>query len=217
MRQEKMRSLISIASVVALFLVFGLTSHDFFSTSNILNIFRECGVTGIIAVGVAMVIITSGIDLSTGALVGLCGMVCNFLMYNFGLPAGAVALICAGVYVAAGNDRKKALPMSLGFLAGDAWAVAALWVMELLPFGGNGNLFVTLCLMGALAVLIASALPQVFFLPAWLCGWAIGLTVMGPMELKLLGTTPLQIAAAMLVGVWYVGVALDAVHRKIRR
>lgn len=93
MRQEKMRRLISIASVVTLFLVFGLTSHDFFSTSNILNIFRECGVTGIIAVGVAMVIITSGIDLSTGALVGLCGMVCNFLMYNFGLPAGTVALI----------------------------------------------------------------------------------------------------------------------------
>ena len=96
------------------------------------------------------------------------------------------------------------------------WAVLALWVMSVLPFGGNGNLFVTLCLMGALAVLIASALPRVFFLPAWLCGWAIGLTVLAPMGLGNLGTTPLQIAAAMLVGVWYVGVALDAVHRKIR-
>ena len=106
--------------------------------------------------------------------------------------------------------------MSLGFLAGDAWAVLALWVMSVLPFGGNGNLFVTLCLMGALAVLIASALPRVFFLPAWLCGWAIGLTVLAPMGLGNLGTTPLQIAAAMLVGVWYVGVVLDAVHRKIR-
>ena len=155
--------------------------------------------------------------LTLALLIALLPPLWAVLAPTLGVQTGAVALICAGVYVAAGNDRKKALPMSLGFLAGDAWAVAALWVMELLPFGGNGNLFVTLCLMGALAVLIASALPRVFFLPAWLCGWAIGLTVMGPMELKLLGTTPLQIAAAMLVGVWYVGVALDAVHRKIRR
>ena len=155
--------------------------------------------------------------LTLALLIALLPPLWAVLAPTLGVQTGAVALICAGVYVAAGNDRKKALPMSLGFLAGDAWAVAALWIMELLPFGGNGNLFVTLCLMGALAVLIASALPKVFFLPAWLCGWAIGLTVMGPMELKLLGTTPLQIAAAMLVGVWYVGVALDAVHRKIRR
>ena len=154
--------------------------------------------------------------LTLALLIALLPPLWAVLAPTLGVQTGAVALICAGVYVAAGNDRKKALPMSLGFLAGDAWAVAALRIMELLPFGGNGNLFVTLCLMGALAVLIASALPKVFFLPAWLCGWAIGLTVMGPMELKLLGTTPLQIAAAMLVGVWYVGVALDAVHRKIR-
>ena len=40
--------------------------------------------------------------------------------------------------------------------------------------------------------------------------------VLAPMGLGNLGTTPLQIAAAMLVGVWYVGVALDAAHRKIR-
>lgn len=154
--------------------------------------------------------------LTLALLIALLPPLWAVLAPTLGVQTGAVALICAGVYVAAGNDRKKALPMSLGFLAGDAWAVAALRIMELLPFSGNGKLFVTLCLMGALAVLIASALPRVFFLPAWLCGWAIGLTVMGPMELKLLGTTPLQIAAAMLVGVWYVGVALDAVHRKIR-
>ena len=154
--------------------------------------------------------------LTLALLIALLPPLWAVLAPTFGVQTGAVALICAGVYVSAGNDQKKALPMSLGFLAGDAWAVLALWVMSVLPFGGNGNLFVTLCLMGALAVLIASALPRVFFLPAWLCGWAIGLTVLAPMGLGNLGTTPLQIAAAMLVGVWYVGVALDAVHRKIR-
>lgn len=154
--------------------------------------------------------------LTLALLIALLPPLWAVLAPTLGVQTGAVALICAGVYVSAGNDRKKAVPMSLGFLAGDAWAVLALWVMSVLPFGGNGNLFVTLCLMGALAVLIASALPRVFFLPAWLCGWAIGLTVLAPMGLGNLGTTPLQIAAAMLVGVWYVGMALDAVHRKIR-
>lgn len=88
-----MRRLISIGAVVVMALVFGLTNQAFFTAGNLLNIFRECGVIGIIAVGVAMIIITAGIDLSTGALVGLCGMVSNFLMYNYGVPAPAIIVI----------------------------------------------------------------------------------------------------------------------------
>ena len=134
---------------------------------------------------------------------------------HFGVEVGAVALICAGVYAAAGNQTKLAVPMSLGFLAGDAWAVAALWMMELLPFGQSVSVFLTLFLMGGLAVLIASLLPKIFYCPAWLCGWAIGLTVMGSMDLQNLGSMPLQIGAAMLAGVWYVGVAVEGIHQKL--
>ena len=71
--------------------------------------------------------------------------------------------------------------------------------------------------MGGLAVLISSLLPKVFYCPAWLCGWAVGLTVMGPMELTHLGNMPLQIGAAMLAGVWYVGVAVEWIHQKMCR
>ena len=95
------------------------------------------------------------------------------------------------------------------------WAVLALWIMARLPIGPNAALFVTLCVMGALAVLLSAAVPKLISCPAWLCGWAIGLTILAPMGGEL-GTTPLQIAAAMLVGVWYVGVLLDAVHRTLR-
>lgn len=134
---------------------------------------------------------------------------------RLGVEVGAVALICAGVYAAAGNQTKLAVPMSLGFLAGDVWAVLALWMMELLPFGQGVSLFLTLFVMGGLAVLISSLLPKIFYCPAWLCGWAIGLTVMGPMELGKLGTMPVQIGAAMLAGVWYVGVAVEWIHQKM--
>lgn len=134
---------------------------------------------------------------------------------HFGVTVGAVALICAGVYAAAGNQVKLAVPMSLGFLAGDVWAVLALWMMELLPLGQSASVFVTLFVMGGLAVLISSLFPRVFYCPAWLCGWAIGLTVMSPIEIKMLGNMPLQIGAAMLAGVWYVGVAVEWIHQKM--
>ena len=38
---------------------------------------------------------------------------------KFGIQVGAAALICAGVYAAAGNRTELAVPMTLGFLAGD--------------------------------------------------------------------------------------------------
>ena len=79
--------------VVVMILIFGLTNRDFFSVGNMLNILRECGVVGTIAVGVALVIITSGIDLSTGAMIGLCGMISNYLMYNFGVPAPVIIVV----------------------------------------------------------------------------------------------------------------------------
>ena len=134
---------------------------------------------------------------------------------KFGIQVGAVALICAGVYAAAGNRTELAVPMTLGFLAGDVWAVLALWMMQLLPFGGSASVFVTLFVMGGAAVIISSLLPKVFYCPAWLCGWAIGLTVMGPMGVENLGNMPLQIGAAMFAGVWYVGVLVEWIHQKL--
>lgn len=134
---------------------------------------------------------------------------------KLGIQVGAVALICAGVYAAAGNRTELAVPMTLGFLAGDLWAWLALWMMQLLPFGQSASVFVTLFVMGGAAVLISSLLPKVFYCPAWLCGWAIGLTVMGPMEIKSVGNMPLQIGAAMFAGVWYVGVLVEWIHQKM--
>ena len=135
---------------------------------------------------------------------------------KFGVEVGAVALICAGVYAAAGNRTELAPSMTFGFFAGDCWAVLALWMMNALQsLGQSGSVFATLFVMGGLAVLISSLLPKFFYCPAWLCGWAIGLTVMGPMELKQLGSMPFQIAAAMFAGVWYVGVLVEWIHQKL--
>ena len=130
-----------------------------------------------------------------------------------GIDTGSVALICAGLYVANGNKRKDTLKICTGFLLGDIWAYLALWVMETLQLNPNVELYLTLFILGCLAVIIGESFDRVIFTPAWLCGWAIGLTVMGPVEINQLGSLPVQIGFAMLAGVIYVGVGVDAFHR----
>jgi len=130
-----------------------------------------------------------------------------------GITTGAVALICAGVYVANGNKVKDAVKILIGFLLGDIWAVIAIFAMEKMAFNPNLELFMTLFAMGGLAVLIGESIPGFIFTPAWLCGWAIGLTIMGPLAVSELHTLPLQIAVAMAAGVIYVGIGVDAFQK----
>ena len=134
-----------------------------------------------------------------------------------GVTVGAVALICAGVYVSNGNKKEDALKIAIGFLLGDVWAVIAIFVMEKLTFNPNVELYCTLFVMGGLAVIIGETLHKIIFTPAWLCGWAIGLTIMGPMKIVEIGSLPIQIGAAMLAGVFYVGFGVDAFQKLLLR
>jgi len=132
-----------------------------------------------------------------------------------GVTVGAVALICAGLFACLGNDIKKAIPVTTGFLLGDAWAVIALTIMAHSTLNPNLTLYLTLFVMGGLAVIFGTIGEKVIFVPAWLAGWAIGLTIMGPMEIATVGFMPLQIAAAMVAGVWYVGVIGDLFQKML--
>lgn len=132
-----------------------------------------------------------------------------------GVTVGAVALICAGLFACLGNNIKKAIPVSLGFLLGDVWAFIALTIMAHSTLNPNLTLYLTLFVMGGLAVILGTIGEKAIFVPAWLAGWAIGLTIMGPMDVVAVGSMPLQIAAAMLAGVWYVGVVGDLFQKML--
>lgn len=139
------------------------------------------------------------------------------LSSHIGVSTGAVALICAGLYVANGNKRRDAFRISVGFLLGDLWAFIAVHIMAALPFNPDVELYCTLFVLGGLAVLIGETLPRYIFTPSWLCGWAIGLTIMGPLDVAEIGTLPVQIGAAMLAGVIYVGIGVDAFQQFLIR
>lgn len=63
--------------LILLLMVVGFTvvKPVFFRSANIINIFRQVSVIGTIAFGVTLIIITGGIDLSSGSVVALVGVI----------------------------------------------------------------------------------------------------------------------------------------------
>jgi hypothetical protein len=133
------------------------------------------------------------------------------------VQVGPVALICAGLYVANGDRVADAPRISVGFLLGDLWAWLAVHILAVLPCNPDLALFATLFVLGGLAVLISAALPRFIFCPSWLCGWAIGLVILNAQPIADATSYALQIAVAMLAGVWYVGAFVHAVQQAMLR
>lgn len=69
-------------ALVALCAIIGISNHDFFGGTNLTNTSRQVAMLGIFAVGVGFVIITGGIDLSIGSVIGLTGV----LIAKFSAP-----------------------------------------------------------------------------------------------------------------------------------
>jgi len=75
-RDATLRTAILAAAFVALVIVVDVLTHgDFLTARNISNVLRQITVNAIMAVGQTFVIITAGIDLSVGSLVGVAGVV----------------------------------------------------------------------------------------------------------------------------------------------
>ena len=134
-----------------------------------------------------------------------------------GNTVGPVALIAAGIYGTNGNKWEDAHKIALGYLAGDIWAYAATVIMASTPFNADLTLFMTLAVLGFLAAVISQYFPDIFHMPSWLAGWAIGMLAMNLDQSTPLLSLTAQIAAAMLVGVYYVGALLDKIHRMINK
>lgn len=78
----KARTFIALLLVIAFFSVM---VPNFLTTSNLLIMTQHVAITGLLAIGMTLVILTGGIDLSVGAVAGICGMVAGALLTN-GLP-----------------------------------------------------------------------------------------------------------------------------------
>lgn len=90
-------------------------SPYFLTVHNIMNIIRQTSIYGIIAVGMTFVILTGGIDLSVGSILGLSGMICAGLMKNHGTSIFVAS--AAAILVGSGIGLINGLLITIGKIA----------------------------------------------------------------------------------------------------
>lgn len=91
------RGLIALAAVFLLGCVFTPINRSgqrvFLTSGNQANIVFEYAEFGILAAGMTLVILTAGIDLSVGSVLGFCATLFALLMYGKGYPAAQAGLL----------------------------------------------------------------------------------------------------------------------------
>ncbi len=84
-----------IVIVIVLMVILSFATKNFFTVNNLRNLVRQTSVNGIIALGMTFVIISGGIDLSVGSVVGVASIVvAKLLVAGMGVfPAIIIALL----------------------------------------------------------------------------------------------------------------------------
>lgn len=66
--------------------IFSCASKSFLSVANILSVGRQMSFTGIAAIGMTLVMLTGGIDISVGSMLAVAGVMCAKLSADMGMP-----------------------------------------------------------------------------------------------------------------------------------
>lgn len=141
MNTNALQQLLAFASLIVLVVIFSIASANFLQFDNIIGIFLSTAVTGILALGATMIIVTSGIDLSCGTVLTLSSVMTGVFAVNLGLPVWVAVL--GGILIGA----------VVGLISG-----AAIAKLKIPPF------IATLAMMIAkgLALVISKATPIYF-------------------------------------------------------
>jgi erythritol transport system permease protein len=79
-------------ALIVIIAVFSFLSPYYFSVNNFLTMASHVAIFGILAIGMLLVILNGGIDLSVGSTLGLAGCIAGFLMQGVTLPQLGVIL-----------------------------------------------------------------------------------------------------------------------------
>ena len=107
--KRNLKSILKDYSLLLLLVVFliisSILSPNFLKPANLLNMLQQCSVPGVIAIGMTLVIILGGIDLSVGAVAALAGMVTSlaldagwntFISILLGIAVGMICGVFTG-------------------------------------------------------------------------------------------------------------------------
>ena len=88
----------SLIALLVLIAIVSTLSPNFFTINNLFNILQQTSVNAIMAVGMTLVILTSGIDLSVGSLLALTGAVAASIV---GIEVNALVAVAAALALGA--------------------------------------------------------------------------------------------------------------------
>jgi ribose transport system permease protein len=117
--RSRLQQLLAFTSLVVIFAFFSVASPDFLSYGNFTNILFSAVVIGTLAIGTTFVIISGGIDLSTGTGMALCAVMSAVFITRMGLPiwAGVLGAILFGGLIGVVNGINVAVLKIPPFIA----------------------------------------------------------------------------------------------------
>jgi D-xylose transport system permease protein len=136
---SSLRAYVMIVVLAGIWLYFHWATNSIFLTPrNLSNLATQMAVTGILAVGMLMLIVSGNIDLSVGSVLGFAGGIAAYSlsMLGYGLPAAIVFAVAVGVVIGTFQGALTAylnIPAFIVTLGGLlAWRGAVKWLL-----GGN--------------------------------------------------------------------------------
>lgn len=98
-KQIKMPSFVGpLIAVIVVSIVLGISSEAFFKFGNIMNILRQCAINAMVSLGMLMILLTGGIDISVGSTVALSSCSMGVLM-KVGGVTNPIILIIFGLVI----------------------------------------------------------------------------------------------------------------------
>lgn len=141
--QEYLRSYALFIIFIVMCIVLAFASPTFLTPTNIINVFRQISINGILALGMTFVIILGGIDISIGSVAAVAGVVASLILESavgMTVPAVIGGILSGGV-----------MGMIIGFLVAK---------MKIAPFIAS---LAILTIARGIALVIAGGVPHMIY------------------------------------------------------
>jgi ribose transport system permease protein len=86
---------------IVMLVISAIVSDVFFTSANLFNLIRQVTPVGIISMGMLLVILTGGIDLSVGSIVAMTGVLCAIFTRTMSLPVAILISLACGILTGA--------------------------------------------------------------------------------------------------------------------
>lgn len=111
---KKMKAMGILWALILICIIAAVISPNFLRPANIVNVVRSVSLNGIIAMGMTFVVLTGGVDLSVGSIVGVVAVACAMLLQRGVSP---VITVAAGLMIGIGLGLINGIGVTVGRLA----------------------------------------------------------------------------------------------------